>query len=44
MRDRVYRVLIVILLGMAVFFGILAYREHKPFQLKISHEAPKRPL
>ena len=40
MRDRVYRVLIVILLGMAVFFGILAYREHKPFlEAKISHEA-----
>ena len=43
MRDRVYRVLIVILLGMAVFFGILAYREHKPFlEAKISHEAIKK--
>lgn len=43
MRDRVYRFLIVILLGMAVFFGILAYREHKPFlEAKISHEAIKK--
>ena len=43
MRDRVYRVLTVILLGMAVFFGILAYREHKPFlEAKISHEAIKK--
>lgn len=43
MRDRVYRFLIVILLGMAVFFCILAYREHKPFlEAKISHEAIKK--
>ena len=40
MRDRVYRIIIVILLGLAVYFGILAYREHKPFMdAKISHEA-----
>lgn len=43
MRDRIYRVLIVILLGMAIVFGILAYREHKPFQdAKISHDAIKK--
>lgn len=43
MRNRVYRFIITILLGLAVFFGILAYREHKPFMdAKISHEAIKK--
>ena len=43
MRNRVYRFIIAILLGLAVFFGILAYREHKPFMdAKISHEAIKK--
>lgn len=43
MRDRIYRVLIVILLGMAIVFSILAYREHKPFQdAKTSHDAIKK--
>ena len=42
MRDRVYRVLIVIFFGMATVFGVLAYREHKPFlDAKRSHEAIK---
>lgn len=43
MRNRVYRFIIAILLGLAVFFGILAYREHKPFMdAKVSHEAIKK--
>ena len=43
MRDRVYRFLIVLFLGMAVVFCILAYHEHKPFlDAKISHEAIKK--
>ena len=43
MRNRVYRFIIAILLGLAVFFGILAYREHKPFMdAKGSHEAIKK--
>ena len=43
MRNRVYRFIIVVLLWMAVCFGILAYREHKPFMdAKISHEAIKK--
>lgn len=38
MRDRVYRFLSVLFLGMAVVFCILAYHEHKPFlDAKISH-------
>lgn len=45
MRDRVYRFLIVLFLGMAVAFCILAYQEHKPFlDAKISHEAIKKRL
>lgn len=45
MRNRVYRFIIAILLGLAVFFGILAYREHKPFMdAKVSHEAIKKRL
>ena len=43
MRDRVYRFLIVLFLGMAVVFCFLAYHEHKPFlDAKISHEAIKK--
>lgn len=43
MRDRVYRFLSVLFLGMAVVFCILAYHEHKPFlDAKISHEAIKK--
>ena len=43
MRDRVYRFLIVLFLGMEVVFCILAYHEHKPFlDAKISHEAIKK--
>ena len=45
MRDRVYRFLSVLFLGMAVVFCILAYHEHKPFlDAKISQIGVDEPI
>lgn len=40
MKKRIYRFFLLILLGLAVFFGILAYKEHRPFaEAEFKHNA-----
>ena len=40
MKDRIYRLLVLLLLMLAVYFCVLAYKEHKPFEVaETAHQA-----